>query len=177
MGRADPALTTAELFARHPVVALDSNVLIYLLEGSGPLADAVAALIDGIESGAASGVLASVALTEILTRPASLGEGGTFERQADELRSIPNLRIVPLDAETAIDAAWGRSGGRDLGDAIHVATARHAGATCLITNDARISGRTGVEIVRLADIEAPDEPQRQGRIMRGTSRDTTPKSR
>lgn len=157
MGRTDPALTTDELFERHPVVALDSNVLIYLLEGSGHLADAAAAVIDGIEDGAASGVLASVALTEILTRPASLGESGLFERQADELRSIPNLRIVPLDAETAIDAAWGRSGGRDPGDAIHVATARHAGATCLITNDARIRGRAGVEIVRLADIEAPAE--------------------
>jgi predicted nucleic acid-binding protein len=153
MGRADPALTTGELFARHPVVALDSNVLIYLLEGSGPLADTAAALIDGIESGVASGVLASVALTEVLTRPASLGEGALFERQADELRSIANLRIVALDAETAIDAAWGRSGERDLGDAIHVATARRAGATCFITNDVRVRGRVGVEIVRLSDLK------------------------
>ena len=114
-------MTTGELFERHPVVALDSNVLIYLLEGSGPLADASGAVIDGIESGAAVGVMASVALTEILTRPASLRDGALFERHADELRSIDNLRIVELDAETAIDAAWGRSGGRDLGDAIHIA--------------------------------------------------------
>ena len=149
MGRAGPALTTAELFERHPVVALDSNVLIYLLEGGGPLADAAAALVDGIESRAASGVLASVALTEVLTRPASLGEGALFERQADELRSIANLRIVPLDAETAIDAAWGRSGDRDLGDAIHVATARRAGATCFVTNDRRVRGSSGVRIVLL----------------------------
>lgn len=154
MGRAGPALTTAELFERHPVVALDSNVLIYLLEGSGPLADASGALIDGIESGAASGILASVALTEVLTRPASLGAGALFERHADELRSIANLRIVALDAETAIDAAWGRSGDRDLGDAIHIATARRAGATCFVTNDARVRGRAGIEVVKLDDIAA-----------------------
>jgi predicted nucleic acid-binding protein len=146
-------LTTEELFERHRMVALDSNVLIYLLEGSGTLADASAALIDGIESGAASGVLASVALTEVLTRPASLGEALLFERQADELRSIANLRIVPLDTEIAIDAAWGRSGERDLGDAIHIATARRSGATCFITNDARVRGQAGVDVVRLADIE------------------------
>jgi predicted nucleic acid-binding protein len=152
-------LTTAELFDRHAVVALDSNVLIYLLEGSGTLADAAAALIDGIESGAASGVMASVALTEVLTRPASLGEGLLFERQADELRSIANLRIVPLDAETAVDAAWGRSDDRDLGDAIHVATARRAGATCFITNDVRVRGRVGVEIVRLSEVETDAPPE------------------
>jgi hypothetical protein len=68
-------LTPTELFAQHQVVALDSNVLIYLLEGSGPLAGAAEALIDGIEDGEAIGVLASVALTEVLTRPAALGDG------------------------------------------------------------------------------------------------------
>jgi predicted nucleic acid-binding protein len=145
-------MTPEQLFERHDVVALDSNVLIYLLEGSGPLADAAEWLIDGIEDGRASGVLASIALTEVLTRPAALGDGQLFERYAEELRAVPNLRIVALDAETAIDAAWGRSGGRDLGDAVHLATARRAGATCFVTNDARIRGRAGVEIVRLSDI-------------------------
>jgi predicted nucleic acid-binding protein len=152
-------MTPAELFARHQVVALDSNVLIYLLEGSGPLADAAEALVDGIEEGTAAGVLASVALTEILTRPASLGDGVLFERYGEELRAIPNLRVVGLDAETAIDAAWGRSGHRDLGDAIHVATARRAGATCLVTNDSRVRGRAGVEVVSLADIVPGDSGQ------------------
>lgn len=147
-------MTTAELFARHQVLALDSNVLIYLLEGNGPLADVAEALIDGIESGDAAGILASVGLTEVLTRPAALGDAALFERYADELRAVPNLRIVGLDAETAVDAAWGRSGGRDLGDAVHVATARRAGATGFVTNDARVRGRTGVEIIRLADIVA-----------------------
>ena len=159
-------MTTAELFGRHGVVALDSNVLIYLLQGSGPLADAAGALIDGIEDGQATGILASVALTEVLTRPATLGDGALFERYVEELRAIPNLRIVALDAETAIDAAWGRSGGRDLGDAIHVATAHRAGATCLVTNDVRIRGRAGVEIVSLARI-APVDPGQDGEAPAG----------
>jgi predicted nucleic acid-binding protein len=145
-------VTPADVFSRHAVVALDSNVLIYLLEGSGHLADAAEALVDGIEEGAASGVLASIALTEVLSRPAALGNVEAFELYAEELCSVPNLRVVPLNAETAIDAAWGRSGGRDLGDAVHVASARRAGATCFVTNDARIRGRAGVEIVRLSEV-------------------------
>lgn len=151
-------MTPQQLFDRHQVVALDSNVLIYLLEGRGPLADAAEALVDGIEDGRTAGVLASIALTEILARPAALGDGPLFERYADELRAVPNLRIVALDADAAIDAAWGRSGGRRLGDAVHLATARRAGATCFITNDKRIRGRVGVEVVHLSDIAA--EPGR-----------------
>jgi predicted nucleic acid-binding protein len=174
----------AELFARHAIVALDSNVLIYLLEGSGPLADAAAAIIDGLESGPGRGVFASIGLTEVLTRPASLGDAVSFEQTADELRVLPNTRLVPIDAETAIDAAWGRSAGRDLGDALHLAAARRAGATCFITNDARVRSRVGVEVVHLSVIEADPQPVPDGdqegpagSSTRGSSRATTPKSR
>jgi predicted nucleic acid-binding protein len=146
-------MTPAELFGRHRILALDSNVLIYLFEGRGPLADAAEAIVDGIDEGAVRGVLATVGLAEVLTRPASLGDGALFERYVEELGSISGLHIVPLDTETAVDAAWGRSGGRDLGDAVHVATARRAGATGLLTNDRRIRGRSGIEIVLLSDID------------------------
>jgi hypothetical protein len=35
---------------------------------------------------------------------------------------------------------------------VHVATARRAGATCFATNDLRVRGRAGVEIIRLSEI-------------------------
>jgi predicted nucleic acid-binding protein len=145
-------LTIDELTARHPRIGIDSNVFIYLFEGAGAAADSAAVLIDAVEAGRIEAILATVGLTEVLTRPASLGDGAIFERYADELRSLPNLRLVPLDAEVAIDAAWGRSGGRDLGDAVHVATARRVSATAFVTNDRRVRGRKGVEIVLLDEI-------------------------
>lgn len=63
----------------------------------------------------------------------------------------PNLSGLPMPTGLA-DAAWGRSGDRDLGDAVDVATARRAGATCFATNGTRIQGRSGVEVILLADI-------------------------
>jgi predicted nucleic acid-binding protein len=59
-----------------------------------------------------------------------------------------------LDDETAIDAACGRRADRDLGDAVHVATARAARATAVITNDRRIRPRADVEIVVLETLTA-----------------------
>ena len=147
-------MTIDELAARHRRIGIDSNVFIYLFEGSGAVASAAAALIDAVAAGRCEAVLATVGLTEVLTRPASLGDGAIFERYADELRHLPNLRLVPLDAEIAVDAAWGRSVGRDLGDAVHIASARRAAATAFVTNDRRVRARSGVEIVLLDQIVA-----------------------
>jgi predicted nucleic acid-binding protein len=149
-------VTPAELADRHRRVAIDSNVLIYLFEGSAPEADAAAALVDAFEAGRLEGVLATIGLSEVLTRPAGLGDGALFERYAEELRGLDGLRLAPLSVEIAIDAAWGRAGDRDLGDAIHLATARAAGATAFVTNDRRVRDRAGVEVVRLADLRPED---------------------
>lgn len=147
-------MTIDDLVARHRRVGIDSNVLIYLFEGGGAEADAAGLLLDAIDAGRCEGVLATVGLTEILTRPASLGDGALVERYADEISAIDNLRLAPLDAEIAIDAAWGRSTERDLGDAVHVATAKAARATAFVTNDRRVRGRATVEVIRLDEITA-----------------------
>ena len=68
------------------------------------------------------------------------------------------LSIVPLTPEVAADAAVIRGIRRlTLPDAIHLATARAAGATAFVTNDRRMRGSTKLEVVYLGDLE-PDEP-------------------
>jgi len=122
----------------HQKIGLDSNVLIYLLETQGPVADTAASLIDMIAESETHAVLSAIGLVEILVGPARSGDARMFEMTADAMRDLP-IRVVPLDAAIAEDAAWIRgASGLGLEDAVHLATARAAGATAFVTNDRRI---------------------------------------
>ncbi len=146
-----------DLVARHRRIAIDSNVLIYLLDGDPERAETAAALVDAVATAQVDGVLASVGLTETLVGPARANDGAAFERAAATIRDL-GFRIMPLTADIAEEAAWvrGRTG-LSLPDAIHVANAREAGATAFVTNDRGIKVSGGLEIVTFADL-APDEP-------------------
>ena len=138
---------------RHERVALDSNVLIDLFEGSGPLADQAADLLDRIAEGKAHGSMATLAVAEICSRPAATTELTLVERYVDELRALENVQLVPLTADLAADAAVLRgSSSLSLADAIHLASARHAGATAFVTNDRRIKTIAQLEVVYLNEL-------------------------
>jgi predicted nucleic acid-binding protein len=146
--------SVATLTEAHPTLALDANVLIYLLEGIEPLGVPARRVLEVVESGAVSACLATVGLVEILSGPARHRETAVFEETAEELRSLP-LRLVALDADIAEDAAWLRgTEGMGLADALHLASARAAGATAFLTNDRRIRSRPGLEVIYLDEIEA-----------------------
>lgn len=138
----------------HRLIALDSNVLIYLLETTGPIADVAARIVDAIDAGETTAVLSAIGLVEILTGPARVGDATTFEFTAEALRDLP-IRVVPLDGRRAEDAAWIRGSlGIGLEDAVHLATARDAGATVFITNDRRLRSIPRLEVVYLDDLVA-----------------------
>lgn len=148
-------MTIAELCAGHRRIGVDTNVLVYLLEDAAPFAAASQALMDAVEARQVSAVLASIGLAELVTGPARLGDGALVERYADELRSMTGLRIEPLSADIAVGAAIIRgSRGTGLPDAIHLATARAAGATAFVTNDRSLRGSTKLEVIYLDDLAA-----------------------
>ena len=146
-------LTADELCRRHRRIGLDSNVLIYLIDNVPPWADRVAELVTAIESGHIAAVMSALGLTEVLSGPSRDRDLGRLERTNDEIRAIPGLNIVPLGPEVAVDAAVIRSmRGMALADAIHLASARAAGATAFITNDRRLRGSAKLEVVYLDDL-------------------------
>jgi predicted nucleic acid-binding protein len=143
----------ATLSDDHRLVALDANVLIYVLEGSEEFGARAQAVVDALDDGVLAASMATVGQVEILAGPARVGDAAIFERTADEMRSL-GLTPVQLTTAVAEDAAWLRGqGGLDLADAIHVASARATGATAFITNDRRIRARTGLEVLYLDDLE------------------------
>ena len=140
--------------AGHRRIGLDSNILIYLLETSGPLADAAARIVDAIDAGTTEAVLSTVGLVEILMGPARVGDARMFELTADALRDLP-IQVVPLDAVIAEDAAWIR-GALEVGleDAVHLASARAVGATAFVTNDRRLHSIPNLDVLYLDDLVA-----------------------
>jgi predicted nucleic acid-binding protein len=142
------------LLRLHRRVGVDSNVLIYLLEGSGHRAEIAARLVDAIGRGEVEGILASVGLAEVLVPAAKADDGPAFEEAAATIRDL-GFRIVALDARVAEDAAWirGRTG-VTMPDAVHLACARQAGVTVFVTNDRRIPALPQLAIAVLDDLAA-----------------------
>jgi predicted nucleic acid-binding protein len=144
--------SVSRLPARHRRVAIDSSALIYLTEGDPVRAEPVARVVDAVAAGEIDGSISTIALAEVLVGPARSGETAAFERLAATILDL-GLRIVPLDASVAEDAAWirGRSG-MAMPDAIVIASARAAEATVLLTNDRGIAAQPRLDIVYVDDL-------------------------
>ena len=150
-------MTVSEVCRRHRRLAIDSNVLVYVLERSEPRATIGRALIDAFESGLTRGVLSVLGLAELTAGPARLADPAHVERYVEQIRSIEGLHLQPMTAEIALDAGILRGvRGIGLADAIHLASARAAGATAFVTNDRRLRSSAHLEVVYLDDLEPGD---------------------
>jgi predicted nucleic acid-binding protein len=148
-------MTVDELCERHRRVAVDANVFIYLFESTGALAQAASAVMNAVSARRIVGIVASVALTEVIVGPALAGDDAMGERYIDAIQSIENLHVVPATVEIAAEAGFVRARtGLTLADAVHVATAQVAGASILVTNDRRVRSMPRLEVVQLADLAA-----------------------
>jgi len=136
------------------VDAFDADVLIYAAVADHPLGRRVRALfpVDPVErTGSIAGVGSVLLLPELLTKP--LREGASDE--LGELAALlARLDLRPVDEATAeLATALGAAYRLRAADAVHLATAVHAGADRFITNNATDFPKTISEI----DITYPAE--------------------
>lgn len=138
--------------------AFDADVLIFAAEVGHPIGNRVAALFDATRADpdARVGIGSTALLPEVLVKPArTLGHG--------EVRSLAwllsRLDLVPM-AEDIADLAvsvGARYALRSI-DAIHLATAVHAGADRFITNNRRDVPKsiTEIDVTYPSDLPEPD---------------------
>lgn len=116
--------------------ALDTVTLIYYLEGHPTYYAAARTLFEKIERGDISAVISALVFAELLFPAYRAGQPQLAEKITHILGHYPNLTVIPLSSEIAVAAAQLRAAYQlRTPDAIHLATARYAGARGFITND------------------------------------------
>ncbi|MEM4727371.1 MAG: PIN domain-containing protein [Candidatus Bathyarchaeia archaeon] len=122
-------------------IALDTNILIYFLEGIEPCSSRVESLMNSFMKGDNEGIISTVNVAEILTGFYTSGDesGAAKTKMLLTDLTLNNFEIVPVTFDISDLAAKLRAkrGGR-LPDALIVATAINRGAEILFSNDENI---------------------------------------
>lgn len=132
----------------HPVLAVDTAPIIYWLEGHPRLADRFAPVFAAAESGESQIVISTITLAEVLAGPLRAGNELMTAQYREALTRGRGWQLLPLDADTATEAARFRAVYRlRLPDAIQVATAVRAGAAALVTHDRELRRVKGLRVI------------------------------
>jgi predicted nucleic acid-binding protein len=120
-------------------VYLDTNIVIYALEGYEAHADFLGQLLAALQQGHFAGVTSELTLAELLVGPFQLQRPDVASEYGAFLQSSKTLTVFPVTRAVLIEAARQRAAYRlALPDAIHVATALAASFDVFLTNDRRL---------------------------------------
>jgi predicted nucleic acid-binding protein len=142
----------AELEGRRCYV--DANLIIYFLEGHDLFLSRVTPIVSAAAAGQLDLVTGDAAAAEVLVRPYRHGDQSIIRALRSFLETPRLIEVRSHSARDFDDAARIRAAhGTRLIDALHLATARNADCTVLLTADARIPSVAGLQVVRLQDLE------------------------
>ena len=126
----------------HHLLALDTMVFSYHMAQHPRYSPLTRVILEAIESGHVEGLITTITLAEVLTRPAQANDRQAMQDYELYLTHFPHLRLVPLDTDLARETARVRAEtGLRVPDAVQVAAARLHGASALVSNDRRWRGR------------------------------------
>jgi uncharacterized protein len=128
--------TVASALAGHRLIALDTSVWIYHLEGSATYARPADAVLEAVSAGRVEAVASELVLMELLVAPLKKSVPDVADEIEMTLSHFPNLQLVPVTRDVLLGAAKIRAQyGLRTPDAIMIATAIESGATLAVTND------------------------------------------
>ena len=121
----------------HRQVALDTSIFIYQLEGNSRYAAFTDEVFSWLERPGNRAITSTIVMTEILVQPYRNSDQQRVDEFYVQLSRYPNLERIAPSLDIADRAAQLRALHRlKTPDALLAATAIHASATGLITNDA-----------------------------------------
>jgi predicted nucleic acid-binding protein len=126
----------------------DTNLFIYLFEGSAVFGGQVASLREKMLRRGDQLVTSSLTLGEVLVKPMKEGDTKLLKEYADVIPAVAVL--LPFDEKAAVVYAQLRSdSGMRVPDAIQLACAAAFGVDLFVTNDARLHNRqvTGIQFI------------------------------
>ncbi len=142
------------------IVGLDTAPLIYFIEKYPTYLDIVRPFFQAISRGEVKAVTSVVTLIEVLVHPLRCGDAGLAERYRDLLLNAEGLTTVAFSTEAAQEAARLRAiHNLRTPDAIQIATALCAGASCLLTNDARLAAVRDLRVLVLDELRGENPLQ------------------
>ena len=98
-------------------------------------------------------ITCELTLAELLVKPFQDNDAETEQRCRAALQERGGLTVVPIDLNVLVESARLRaSAGLKLPDAIHVASALTAGCEVFLTNDRRLRGAPGLDVLLLSEV-------------------------
>jgi predicted nucleic acid-binding protein len=131
-------------------VYLDTNILVYAVEGFDEHRGFIEDLFGRIDAGEVSAVTSELSLAEALVKPLEMRRDDIVELYLVLLQSSERFSVLAIDRGILIQAARYRAQlGIKLPDAIHVATAVAGNCDTFVTNDQRIRLPAGLALQTL----------------------------
>src|SRR3990172_910543 len=134
-------------------IYLDTNIVIYALEGYPEFASALTSLFKAIDENRIKAVTSELTLAESLVKPLMDGNTVIENVYLDTLRTSVSFQVVAISRQILIEAAHLRAKSRllNLPDAIHFATAQINDCQTFLTNDKRLKSVSDFDVVILSE--------------------------
>jgi predicted nucleic acid-binding protein len=133
-------------------VYFDTNIFIYLINDTPDLAAPSVGLLDACAQGVIQGLTGDLTLAELLVQPFKRNDAAAVALVRELLIDDGAVNLLGHDRSAFERAAALRARyGLKMPDALHIATALQAGATCLISNDRQFPLIADLECVNLRD--------------------------
>ncbi len=157
-------MSVADHFPPGALIGLDAAPFIYHFEVHPEFGGLMRAFFrECIDTGRNPAVTSVVTPAELLVQPTLRGRADLVVRYRDYLAGTPGVRLLPLDATSAEQAAELRATyGLRLPDAFQIAACLGAGATVFLGNERKLQQVRELRIVLLSDLPIENEPSADG---------------